>query len=117
MTNFIILLLVSIIVSQDVEVLKVIKDYFLNKEWKQGKFAVPFAVAVGVVAGVLLNIGITDSLIRFFQIDFILPTKFMYFDIASSCLLLTRGSGALIDVLEKFKEVRGITPDKSDITK
>lgn len=114
MINFIVLLLVSIIVAQDVEVLKGLKDYIIKKEWKNGKFGVPLAIVIASIAGLTINIGITDSILQAVGINFNLPDAYAYFDLFSTCLLLTRGSGFLIDTLEKFKEVKKETIKKED---
>lgn len=107
MVNFIVLLLISVIVMQDVEVLKGLKDWIINKQWEEGKVAVPLSIIIGIIAGVTVNIGITDSILKMFDVDFVLPKYYMYFDIASTCLFLSKGSGFFIDTLNKFKEARG----------
>jgi len=106
MINFALLLLVSIIVMQDVEVLKGLKDWIINKQWKEGKIAVPLAIIIGTIGGLTLGIGITDAILQAVGLEVSLPTAYTYFDLASSCLLLSRGSGFIIDTLEKFKEAK-----------
>lgn len=106
MLDFILLLLVAVVVYQDVEVLKKIKDYFLLQDWKVGKFGIPISVAVAAWAGITLNIGIVSAILDFVQMPVILPSAFYYFDIFSSCLLLSQGASFIVDTLEKFKEVR-----------
>ena len=108
MIQFIVLVLVALIVSQNVEVLKKLKDFFLNKEWKTGKLGLPISIAVAAWAAVTLNIGITSALLAATQIAFTLPAAFYYFDIFSSALLLSQGAASLIGLFEKFKELRKI---------
>ncbi len=106
MINFLLLLLVSIIVMQNVEVLKGLKDWIINKQWKEGKIAIPLAIIIGTIAGLTLGVGITDAILQVLGLEVVLPKPYTYFDLASSCLLLSKGSGFIIDTLEKFKEAK-----------
>ena len=92
---------------QDVEVLKGLKDWILNKQWKEGKVAIPLSIVIGTIGGLTLGIGITDATLQAVGLEVALPAAYTYFDLASSCLLLSRGSGFIIDTLEKFKEAKG----------
>lgn len=104
MINLLILIIVSIIITQDVEVVKGLKDWIVNRDWAQGKIAVPVSIVFGIVGGMFLGIGITDSILKALTIEYQLPTLFQYFDLASSCLLLSKGSGFIIDTFNKVKE-------------
>ena len=107
MINFIVLILVSIIVMQDVEVLKGLKDWIINKSWLEGKIAIPLAIVIGVIAGITLNIGVTQSILDLFGIDFVLPNYYAFLDIFSSALFISKGSNIFINTLEKFKDAKG----------
>jgi hypothetical protein len=106
MVQFLILILVAIIVSQDVEVLKGLKDWVIQKQWEEGKIAIPMAIVVGIIAGLALNIGITEAIISMTGIEFTLPKLYTYFDLASTCLFLSRGAAFFVDTIEKFNEIR-----------
>ena len=107
MVSLIMLILVSIIVMQDVEVLKGLKNWIINKSWLEGKIAVPLSITIGIVAGITLNIGVTEAFVQLFEIDFQLPQNYMYFDIFSSVLFISKGSGIFVDTLEKIKDAKG----------
>ena len=107
MIDFLLLVLVSIIIMQDVEVLKGLKDWIINKQWKEGKIAIPLAIVIGTIGGLTLGIGITDAILQVIGLEVVLPTAYNYFDLASSCLILSKGSGFIIDTLEKFKDAKG----------
>lgn len=111
MVNFLMLLLVAIIVNQDVEVLKGLKDYIWNKQWKEGKFGIPLSLMVGAIAGMTLGIGITEAIIQMVGLvtglEFTFSDSYQMFDIVSSCLLISKGAGFLIDTLDKYKNAKG----------
>jgi len=104
--NLLVLILVSIIVSQDVEVLKGLKDWAINKQWTEGKIAIPLSILIGIIAGLTLELGITDAILKAVDVEYTFPVAFTYFDLGSSCLFLSKGAGFIIDTLEKFKEAR-----------
>ena len=104
MIKLLVLILVAIIVMQCVEVLKGVKNWFINKDWKKGKYGIPFAVSIGLIAGLTLQIGITSAIMGAMGLEYTFPTYFIYFDIGATCLFLSKGSGIFIDTLEKFSQ-------------
>jgi hypothetical protein len=91
---------------QDVEVLKGLKDWIINKQWKEGKIAIPLSILIGLIGGLTLGVGITDAILQAVGLDVTLPEAYVYFDLASTCLILSKGSGFIIDTLEKFKNAK-----------
>ena len=106
MTELIVLILVAIIVSQNVEVLKKIKNFFWFKEWQKGKYGLILSIMVASWAAIVLNIGITSAILQTSQLVYELPKYFHYFDIFSSALLMSQGASYIINIYEKFKEFK-----------
>lgn len=113
------MIVVAGIVMYDVEVLKTLISWFAEEHYKQKKWGVPLSIIVGSFAAITLDKGIVSGMLQFmqriFSFEYALSSSFYYFDIFSACLIFSKGSGYLINVLEKSrKDITDVYTDSQD---
>lgn len=106
------ILIVSLVITQSVEVIKKFLAWFKvtamrvrDKEFLDIQYGILFATFFGILSGFLLDIGAVEILLEVFKVEYDLPQVFHTLDVIYMGILLTAGSGFIIDLLVKIKEV------------
>lgn len=100
MLNIFVLILVAIIITATTSKLKELVNSVTKKEIKSGLI---IATVLGIISGIALQIGITESIAELFGGLPELPEFFSKVDIGLSCIGLSAGSGFFIKIYEQFK--------------
>ena len=101
--NILILILVAIIITNITTKGKQIVDYIAKIFTKKKvKSSLPIAVALGILAGVTLQIGFAQSILELFGTEVELSDAFKKVDIGFACAMLGYGSGKIIRVIETY---------------
>jgi len=95
------LIVISVVLLTVVIGFKKLFKYFVNEEWKQGKFGVPLAVVFGLLYGFTARIGIVTSFMLLMGITLELGKLFLFVDILACSMILSQGPYGLIQIATK----------------
>jgi len=110
MVSLLVLMLVAIIITQSTEVVKGFYNwgketvlYVKEKRFSEIKIGVPVSIAFGLWAGFTIGTNIFVAIFEIGGIQYELNANFITFSIFTTSLLLSLGSGGIINVVEKYR--------------
>lgn len=106
MENLLFMIIVSVVIKYSVDPIKKLYSWIMDlKKDKVPKIGIPVAFLIGIVAGMTSNIGIVESLLQSFGIDFVVNDVFHYTDIFFACMLYTGLSGGIMALVETLPDI------------